>query len=152
MTNKITPWYIIYHMPYQTPVVWTFLPVQSTDNRFHVNYPVVRCQSEASGLCCGGLDKSPLTQSGSHSLWYLGRHSRYVHQNMMTSSNGNIFRVTGHLRGNSPVTGEFPAQRPVTRSFDVFCDLRLNKQWWNWLFKTPARPLWRHRNECIEFH
>ena len=29
--------------------------------------------------------------------------------------------------GNSPVTGEFPAQMPVTRSFDVFFDLRLNK-------------------------
>ena len=41
---------------------------------------------------------------------------------MMTSSNGNIFRITGHLCG----TGEFPAQRPVTRSFDVFFDLRLN--------------------------
>ena len=30
--------------------------------------------------------------------------------------------------GNSPVTGEFHAQRPVTRSFDVFFDLRLNKR------------------------
>ena len=30
--------------------------------------------------------------------------------------------------GNSPVPGEFPAQRPVTRSFDVFFDLRLNKR------------------------
>ena len=30
--------------------------------------------------------------------------------------------------GNSPVTGEFPAQRPVTRSFDVFFDLCLNKR------------------------
>ena len=30
--------------------------------------------------------------------------------------------------GNSPVTGEFPAQRPVTRNFDVFFDLRLNKR------------------------
>ena len=29
--------------------------------------------------------------------------------------------------GNSPVTGKFPARRPVTWSFDVFCDLRLNK-------------------------
>ena len=29
--------------------------------------------------------------------------------------------------GNSPMTAEFPAQRPVTRSFDVFFDLRLNK-------------------------
>ena len=30
--------------------------------------------------------------------------------------------------GNSPMTGEFPSQRPVTRSFDVFFDLRLNKR------------------------
>ena len=39
---------------------------------------------------------------------------------MMTSSNGNIFRVTGHLCGEFPVTGEVPAQRPVTRSCGVF--------------------------------
>ena len=30
--------------------------------------------------------------------------------------------------GNSPVTGEVPAQRSVTRSFELFCDLRLNKR------------------------
>ena len=30
--------------------------------------------------------------------------------------------------GISPVTGEFPAQRQVTRSFDIFFDLHLNKQ------------------------
>ena len=30
--------------------------------------------------------------------------------------------------GNSPVPGEFPTQRPVTRGFDVFFDLRLNKR------------------------
>ena len=30
--------------------------------------------------------------------------------------------------GNSPVTGEFPAQRPATRSFNVFFDLCLNKR------------------------
>ena len=50
--------------------------------------------------------------------------------------------------GNSPVIGEFPAQRPVTRSFDVFFDLRLNKrlskQSWGWWFETPSHPLWRH--------
>ena len=53
-------------------------------------------------------------------------------------------------RPNSPVTGEFPAQRPVTRSFDVFFDLRLNKrlseQSRGWWFETPSRPLWRHCN------
>ena len=53
--------------------------------------------------------------------------------------------------GNSPVPGEFPAQRPVTRSFDVYFDLRLNKrlsnQSWGWWFGTSSRPLWRHCNE-----
>ena len=29
--------------------------------------------------------------------------------------------------GNSPVPAEAPAQRPVTRNFDVFFDLRLIK-------------------------
>ena len=52
--------------------------------------------------------------------------------------------------GNSPVTGEFPTQRPVTRSFDVFFDLRLNirlsKQWRDWWFERPSCPLWRHSN------
>ena len=52
--------------------------------------------------------------------------------------------------GNSPVFGEFPTQRPVTRSFDDFLDLRLNKrlskQWWGWWFETLSHPLWRHRN------
>ena len=33
--------------------------------------------------------------------------------------------------GNSPVPGEFPAQRPVTQSFDIFFDLRLNNGWVN---------------------
>ena len=48
--------------------------------------------------------------------------------------------------GNSPVTGEFPSQRPVTRSFDVFLDLRpnerLSKQSWGWWFETTSHPLW----------
>ena len=55
--------------------------------------------------------------------------------------------------GNSPVTGEFPAQRPVTRSFDVLFDLRLNKrlskQSWGWWFETQSRPLWRHYNAIL---
>ena len=54
--------------------------------------------------------------------------------------------------GNSPVTCEFPAQRPVTRSVDVFFDLRLNKRlskqsrgWWS---ATPPRSLWRQCNDA----
>ena len=52
--------------------------------------------------------------------------------------------------GKSPVIGEFPSQRPVVRSFDVFFDLHPNKRlsknskcWW---FETPSRSLWRHSN------
>ena len=52
--------------------------------------------------------------------------------------------------GNSPDPFGFPTQRPVTRSFDVFFDLclnkRLSKQWWGWWFEMPPCPLWRHHN------
>ena len=70
---------------------------------------------------------------------------------MMTSSNWNIFRVTGPLCGEFTGPGEFPAQRPVTRSFNVFFDLHLNKrlskQPWGWWLETPAWSLWRYRND-----
>ena len=70
---------------------------------------------------------------------------------MMTSSNGNIFRITDPLCGEFNGSGEFPAQRPVTRSFDVFVGLRLNKrlskQLWGWWFETPSWSLWRQCNE-----
>ena len=69
---------------------------------------------------------------------------------MMTSSNGQIFRVTGPFCGEFTGPGEFPTQRPVTRSFDVYFDLRLNKrlckQSWGWWFQTLLCPLWRHSN------
>ena len=57
--------------------------------------------------------------------------------------------------GNPPVTGAFHSQRPVTRSFDVFFDQRLNKRlskqskcWW---FKTPSRSLLRHCNSSLVY-
>ena len=73
---------------------------------------------------------------------------------MMTSSNGDISALLALCAGNSPVTGEFPSQRPVTRSFDVFFDLRLNKRlikqsrrgW----FETPSHPLWRYCNDIAQ--
>ena len=64
----------------------------------------------------------------------------------------DIFRPQNH-------SGEFtghrfiPSQRPLTRSFDVFFDLHLNKslskQSWCWWFETPSHSLWRHRNGLI---
>ena len=77
--------------------------------------------------------------------------------NMMTSSNGNVFCVTGPLCGEFtgqrwiPLASEFPSQRPVMQSFDDFFDLRLNKrlskQSWGWGFEMPLYPLWHHRND-----
>ena len=56
--------------------------------------------------------------------------------------------------GNSPVTGEFPSQMPVTQIFDVFCHLCLNKRLskqsrGRWLM-TPSRSLWRHCNDSCD--
>ena len=56
---------------------------------------------------------------------------------------------------NSPVTGEFPSQRPVTRSFDVFLDLRLNKRLSNNfvlnIFYNEKVPLHRFCARIVKF-
>ena len=52
---------------------------------------------------------------------------------MMTSSNGNIFRVTGHL------CGEFTGPRWIPRT-------KASKQSWGWWFERLSRPLWRQCN------
>ena len=68
----------------------------------------------------------------------------------MMSSNGNIFRFTGPLCGEFTGHRWISVTRPMTRSFDVFFDLRLNKslsnQSWGWWFETPSRSLWRYCN------
>ena len=48
-----------------------------------------------------------------------------IAQYMVTSSMDTFSVLLTLCAGNSPVTGEFPTQTPVTRSFDVFFDLRL---------------------------
>ena len=74
---------------------------------------------------------------------------------MMTSSNGNISALLAFCAGNSLVTGEFLAQRPVTRSYGGSFDLRLNKRLSKWSrrrwFVTPSRSLWRRCNDigCV---
>ena len=71
-------------------------------------------------------------------------------KSMMTTSNGNIFRITGPLCGEFTGDRCIPSQRPVTWTFDVFLDLHLNKwlnkQPWNLWFEMLSRPLWRHCN------
>ena len=75
---------------------------------------------------------------------------------MMTSSNGNILRVTGLLRGNLPVTDNWPFaggfhrspldspyKKPVMRSFDVYFDLRVNKR-----LSKQSRSRWFRRHHA----
>ena len=100
-----------------------------------------------------------------HGYWWPGNESSHGISRMVYSDFGarkvNAWRrhqmetfsaLLAICAGNSPVTDEFPAQRPVTRSFDVFFDLRLNnrlsKHSWGWWFETLSRPLWRHCN-CV---
>ena len=72
------------------------------------------------------------------------RNSRWRHQKETFSA------LLAICAENSSVPGEFLAQRPVTRSFDVFFDVRLNKQLskqsWGWWLETPLRPLWHQSN------
>ena len=76
----------------------------------------------------------------------------YSGYGLMTSSNGNIFRVTG------PYCWEFTGRWwiPLTEASDIFLDLclnkRLNKKSRRCRFETPSRSLWRHYNCRISFH
>ena len=72
---------------------------------------------------------------------------------MITSSMETFSALMGLLWGEPPATGEFPSQRTVTRGFDDFFDVRLNKRlgWqstWPWL-NAPWRSLWCHFNDGI---
>ena len=121
--------------------------------------------------CPGHWQNNGHVMSGALVYWYKWRNSmmvRYISYNIIpwlqdnpTHSDVNrtwwrhqmetLFALLAICAGNSPVIGEFPAQRPVSRIFDVFFDLRLNKrlskQWWDWWFETPLCPLWRHCND-----
>ena len=90
---------------------------------------------------------SNITTSPFGGLFFFALSSWWHHQ-METFS-----ALLAICAGNSPVSGEFPTQRPVTRSFDVFFDLRpnkrLSKQSWGWWSETPSSSLWHHRNVIL---
>ena len=66
---------------------------------------------------------------------------------MMASSNGNIFRVTGHLceefTGHRWIPRPHKGQWRGALMFSLIYK-RLCKQWWGWWFETPSCPSWRH--------
>ena len=110
----------------------TFEPIYKWSGRVIMD----RCNQNVSQEICTACDFTYILQDLSSAIgttWW--RHQ------METFS-----ALLAICAQNSPVTGEFPAQRAVTRSFDVFFDLslnkRLSKQPWGWWFETPPRPLW----------
>ena len=91
-------------------------------------------------------DKNPLTYEV-RQIGIMRRIAWWRHQMETFSASLAI------CAGNSPVSGEFPAQKPVTQSFGVFFDLRLNKglseQSWGRWFETLLSPWWRHCNRMF---
>ena len=131
-----------YHDAIKTAILWNPLTWHGNDrihyvpNRHSLSYHTI----SLSSLC--------------RTVWRVQQANvKDLEEYMMTSSNGNIFRVTGLLCGEFTGPGEFPTQRPVMRSFDVFFDLRLNKrlskQSWGWWLETLSCLLWRHCNAII---
>ena len=132
--------------PRKWPVTRKLFPFDDVIMSYSIFLPVLCCASQGIPVaCCVAL------------LWWNQVVTQYPTQSlsalivlcltMMTSSNGNIFRVTGPMCGEFTGPGDFPAQRPATRSFDVFFDLRLykrlSKQRWGWWFETTSWSLWR---------
>ena len=121
------------------------------------HYDVTVMWKKAIGMCCHIIYR--MGCYGCHSLYQIqvqcvirsfeitflesfswAHHDKSYY--MMTSSNGTFSALLAINAGNSPVTGEFPSQRPVTQSFDVFFQLCLNKGWVNY---REAVDLRRHR-------
>ena len=126
-------------------VIWWFI----TCRRLRMNPPWVHSQyqlipnfANLCNKCNKNCDFVMVDLQGHDIAWDRTAISRWRHQKETFSA------LRALCAGNSLVTGEFPAQRPVTRSFDGFFDLRLNKRlnkqcWW---LETPACPLWRQCN------
>ena len=129
-------------------------------NNFHISN---RC--DALGYCCGQWDCLNYNQISLSTSSHFAVCSRLTVAYILTQTwnkchftpksgwhhQMEAFSASmAFCAGNSPVTGEFPSQRPVTRSFDAFYDLRrnkrLNKQSWGWWFETPSRLSWRQCN------
>ena len=95
---------------------------------------VMECQFSYDSLCSGDA------------IWrHMTRHQMGTFSTLLTL-----------CAGNSPVTSEFPSQRPVTRSFDVFFNIRLNKrlskQSWGWWLERTSRSLKTSLECCLSLN
>ena len=97
-------------------------PFQQPHHFLHAEQLVVVVRAKLSIF---HMEVGSTQQVGIVFLWGMssdGVSSWWLHQM------GTFSALLALCVGNSPVTGEFPSQRPVTRSFGVFFDLRQNKR------------------------
>ena len=123
------------------------IPLARTNGDFKLLYHTVNIFWDSGGRWIE-LEVNQCVTTQRHGPVYFDGRSEYF---MMTSSNGNIFRVTGHLCGK--FTGPRWISRTKASDAELWCFLwfnkRLSKQPWGWWFETPAWSLWRHRNVSI---
>ena len=147
--------YLCLKVVHLEPHIWPWLPRES-------NHCTNRCSNQQGQHMWNYLDRDLKSNENIvyHNIVSLSQiqmdYGLFIYHifTMMTSSNGNIFRVTGPLCWEFTGHRWIPAQRPVTRCFDAFFDLspnkRLSKQSWSWWFETSLRSLWRHSNESSD--
>ena len=108
---------------------------------------IITISSSSSSLLSSSSSSSSSlsSSSSSHHLRHHHHPSHHhyclvLHDDVIKYQMETFFALLAICAGNSPAFGEFPAQRPVTRSFDVYFDLclnkRLRKQSWGWWFET----------------
>ena len=108
---------------------------------------------DARGLCFNSLVIDHFSSLSTRSAFWLTHNlplaNGQVEVGQMETFSASLVLCTG----NSPVTGEFPSQRPITRSFDAFFALHVNKRlstqsrclW----FETPSHSFWRHCGDAF---
>ena len=98
----------------------------------HINYDSATNRTSWSILWSFGINKWSCITFFPFFWWYLTRLSLFLGWCTWWRHQMETFSALLAIRaGNSPVFGEFPAQRPVTRSFDVFFDCTWINRWVN---------------------
>ena len=111
--NVIIPLQSMYGI--RTLIWWTYINAFSKQNTFGRYFIIIIVRMKLKQLAV--WYNIWHIRTGNPCFWACWRHQMET-----------FYALLALCAGNSPVTGEFSTQRPVTRSFDVFCDLRLNKR------------------------
>ena len=141
-----TPRFVVYRIFSKRTRFVSATSALQVDNKRHFSWPILHQVTWTNTLKLF----VPITSCRDRNV---GNNGQFIHHPWWRHQMETFSALLAICAGNSPVTGEFPSQRPVTQSFDVFFDLRLNKQFSKqsgpWWFETPSRPLWRHCNVSI---